>query len=637
MPVSGWRLGFPLSIITSVLTCRPLKGELIMSDVSRRSFIQGAGAVGLAVATATPAAALAQEETDQKAKLEATMGDSAGQQIEYASATPENRWQSEAGAAWRTAPDPIDDADITDGGTYDFVIVGGGQSGTWAAKSLAENGLSVAVIEQQAEDSMQYIGGEVGTINNPWALEHGADEIDPLDFMREVCRRNEARGNQAFIRDYVENSGEILQKVVEEMGDEWMEANSHVGSCPHDDRMVFNPSGFKYYTGTIIFRPPEMIREAWAWNDVMHQMNADAQQAGAAWVWENHADYLEKDADGRVTAVIAHNVNDSSYQRITASRGVVLCGGDFNGNTDMLRDINDEYRHLAESLGDIELASPLPIFYSRDGSAIAMGVWAGGHIEVGPRAGMNTGEVAISAPWGPGALLLNQNGERFCDECAGGTEGAGYLAPRQPKGSIVSIVDANWEEIPYTMPPAHGAVDIAHANNWPMIVDAMSKVKPGTEPTDVSDQNDTYSVYCADTIEDLVDVLGVWDDDQKATAIEQIKRYQELAGAGKDTDYAKDERILAINALDTPPFYATVSSSSAFAAGLCQTTGLDVDNEHRVVDFDRKPIPGLYALGNASGNRFIVQYATPLSGMSLGFCMTEGTLFGQRVASGEIE
>ena len=176
-------------------------------SASRRDFIKTAAAGAAMGMAAAPSLGLADDvqstdkpvaSKDSQEKLKATVDQDTSD--EYAHATPENRWTSEASAAWRTPCDPVPDDEIKDAGTFDVVIVGGGQSGTWAAKSCAENGLSVAVIEQQAEDSMQYIGGEVGTINNQWALEHGADEIDGQAFMREVFRRNATRSNQAFIR-----------------------------------------------------------------------------------------------------------------------------------------------------------------------------------------------------------------------------------------------------------------------------------------------------------------------------------------------------------------------------------------------------------------------------------------------------
>ena len=69
--------------------------------------------------------------------------------------------------------------------------------------------------------------------------------------------------------------------------------------------------------------------------------------------------------------------------------------------------------------------------------------------------------------------------------------------------------------------------------------------------------------------------------------------------------------------------------------GLCQTTGLDTDFNGCVLGSDLMPIPGLYAAGNDSGNRYIVNYCTPISGMSLGLCMTEGMLLGHRLATTE--
>ncbi len=604
--------------------------------IDRRSFLTGAAAVAAtgAVASAAAGQALA---ADSAAKDSADVSAKAGSAgTEAATATQANRWQSEAAAAWRVAPDPVDEADVSDAGTFDLVIVGGGQSGTWAAKSAAKSGLSVAVIESQADEDQLYVGGEVGTINCQWALDHGATEIDPQEFMREVFRRNQGRDNQRFIKDYVENSGKLLDEVIDEMGEEWMDAHTHIGSCPPDDRMVMDPSDYKYFLGTTIFRDPDSELANWSWKEVMATAKADSKDLGAQWFFSTHAEYLEKDADGRVTAVVAQRTDDSSYIRLTANKGVILAGGDFAGDVDMLRDINDEYRHLAESMGDIELAGCMPMLLPRDGSAIKMGVWAGGHIEVGPRAGMNTGQAGPEAPWGPGALMLNQNGKRFCDECAGGAEGSAYLVPRQPKGAVVAINDANWQEIVYTMPPCHEAVDYRRELGWPATVASMEAVQPGDEPTTAIAYSSNPDVYCAETIEDLVRIVGVWDEEQQKTAVEEIKRYQQFAANGLDEDFAKDPRILAATRCDTAPFYAVVGSTTSMNPGLCQTAGLDCDGDHHVLDYDMNPIPGLFAIGNDCGNRFIVQYATPLSGMSLGFCLTEGTLLPQRIASGEV-
>lgn len=324
---------------------------------------------------------------------------------------------------------------ILDGGAFDLVIVGGGEAGTWTARSATMHGLKVAVVDAQPEDTFLWVGGEVGTINSKWALDHGAQHIDKQDFMREVFRRNQGRNNQRLLKDYCDHSGELFDWAVGQMGEEWMNEHTHVGSCPPDPRMVLDPSSYKYYLGTTIFRDPTAGLSEWSWRGVLQKQVDEAKKAGGTWFYRHHAEYLEKDSSGRVVAVIAKDLNNGGYKRITGSKGVMLTAGDFAGNKDMLRDINDEYRHLAESMGSIEAAVCMPMCLARDGSGIAMGVWAGGHVEVGPHAGMNTGQAGPEAPWGPGALMLNQNGQRFCDECAGGAEGRHTWCRASPKGS----------------------------------------------------------------------------------------------------------------------------------------------------------------------------------------------------------
>ena len=92
-----------------------------------------------------------------------------------------------------------------------------------------------------------------------------------------------------------------------------------------------------------------------------------------------------------------------------------------------------------------------------------------------------------------------------------------------------------------------------------------------------------------------------------------------------------DARIM--KPLVTPPFYAVTGNAEDIYVGLCQTAVLDTDFNGCVLDSDLFPIPGLYSAGNNSGNRYIVNYCTPISGMSLGLCMTEGMLLGKRLAT----
>ena len=230
------------------------------------------------------------------------------------------------------------------------------------------------------------------------------------------------------------------------------------------------------------------------------------------------------------------------------------------------------------------------------------------------------------APWGPGMPLLNQDGVRFCDECASGAEGSGFMGPRQPRGAIVALCDANWAQVAERMPPCHESIDWTHGVQFQLAIDPITEKMNACEYG--ANEN---GVFKADTLEELLDLIGVYDADEQAAALAEIERYNGFAAAGCDEDFGTDPRIL--HALDTAPFYAYVAQSDAIAPGLCQTCGLDTDAEHRVLNDQLRPIPGLFAVGNSSGNRFILNYCTPVSGMSLAYCLTEGMQCGAYVAS----
>jgi hypothetical protein len=496
------------------------------------------------------------------------------------------------------------------------------------------NGASVAIIESQTEKAYTHIGGEVGVVNSRWAQDHGAYKINEEEFLREWTRRNMCRHNAKRANYFVRNSGRIFDWVITDMSPEWMAENSHVHSCPPKQTLQLEVSGWKFFLGTTIFRKPTDPGPVWRWTEILKTHQVKSVADGAKWFFDHYAEICDVDDSGAVTGVVAKK-SDGKYFRFNASKGVVLTAGDFNGNREMLFDINDEYRHVYESFGILNPVEQSPdgtrgmgrmASVSRDGSGIKMGVWAGGHVEVGPRAGMNTAFARVGAPGGPGFLLLNAIGERYCDEAAGGSEGAGYVSVRQPRGVITAYMDANWQKLTETMPPCHGAVDTAHILNYPALIKSINVCKPGPA-------SGKSSLYCANTIEELIDYMGCYKGESKKKALSEIARYNELCEKGIDEDFGKDSNILKLSALKTPPFYGSIGKSDAIGAGLCQTTGLDTDADGHVLNSQLRPIKGLYAAGNNAGNRYIVQYSSPICGISLGMAMTEGYMLGELLAS----
>jgi hypothetical protein len=393
-------------------------------------------------------------------------------------------------------------------------------------------------------------------------------------------------------------------------------------------------SGWKFYFGTTIFRKMTDGNNTFRFPEVVRTHFEKARADGARWFFEHHAEICDQGDDGAVTGVVAKRA-DGTFVRFKARKAVALCAGDFSGNREMVIDILDTVRHEAEAKGNFDLIMTSNFSrLARDGSSIKLGLWAGGHIEIGPRSCLDAnGEPGVGA-W---HLQLDENGERFCDEAAG------TMAPRPRDGFTVTLHDANWKKVLEMMPPRHMAPDTAHTISWPERLRQLDHVKPGPSSPNQEEGRGRGmfgrgTVYCANTVEELIGYMDCYGGETREKALAAIERYRALCEQGRDEDFGKDPRILKATALKDPPFYGSISKNGFqdmfgeyISPGLCATTGLDTDADGHVLNSEFKPIKGLYAAGNNAGNRFAVVYQSPLSGISLGMAMTEGYLLGERL------
>lgn len=146
--------------------------------------------------------------------------------------------------------------------------------------------------------------------------------------------------------------------------------------------------------------------------------------------------------------------------------------------------------------------------------------------------------------------------------------------------------DANYLDTVYCMPPAHGAVNLTHGVTFNGIDPLMAKMEAADPALDGADDN---GIFCANTVEELLDKLGCYTDEQKAVALSEVEKWNQYCEAGLDADFAMDPRIM--HPIATPPFYAAMGQSDDLYAGPCMTTGLDTDFNGCVLDSDLMPIP----------------------------------------------
>ena len=116
------------------------------------------------------------------------------------------------------------------------------------------------------------------------------------------------------------------------------------------------------------------------------------------------------------------------------------------------------------------------------------------------------------------------------------------------------------------------------------------------------------------TPQELAEKCGVDPEGLAAT----IERYNGFFAGGVDEDFRRD---LAMTLPFTDGRYFALTSNSCV---LATVGGLTIDGTCAVLDLDDKPIAGLYACGNASGNFFAGNYPRHIPGTSIGRAVTFG-------------
>ena len=565
------------------------------SPISRRSFVASAAGAGALAATAVIAGASPARATE-----------SASADAVDAPATP----------SFLNAPDPIADDAISQTYEADVVVVGLGLAGVAAARAAAEAGLTVVGIERSSTVNAR--SSQFAVFNSDNARAMGVEDIDTPELVNELMTQMGHRADARILKTWADNCGEAFDWYANAVdGLVWQ----HPGEdAPTDENTIFVRNGNIYepyqygldhekiFSGTLSFRPNG--------HAPVLQANFDVAQAtgNLTAIFDMRGLQLIKDGE-RVSGVIAQSIADGSYIKATASKAVILATGGYLHNDEMMAYYLPWIYNQKDKFQFTYMSVDLNVDKTDVGDGHRMGYWAGGNIEEGPHAAMahgDLGKLGVDA-----FLQLNAHGERYINEDLT-NDHFGSAIVRQPDSLIYQLFDANWAE---QMPAMQAGLGTQHAASQEMI-----------------DTIDEWTAAKGDTIEELISNLGV-DDEVAATMKAEIERYNELCEKGKDEDFGKaPERMFA---LATPPFYAIKYAVGEYAEGqnalrcLVSMSGLSTDRHARVLNKKFDVVPGLYAVGNVQGGRFLGDYPTTIAGMSHSIALTYGWLAGKYVAENE--
>ena len=497
---------------------------------------------------------------------------------------------------WEVKPEPI--TDIAETVETEVLIIGAGYSGTCCALNAAENGTQVILVEKDNVPNGHGVGG-TGAIAS-----RALDELDiHFDKAVEMERWVSTCGNrcrESLVGKWFRESERCMNWLLDLAESDGASCMVTVGS-----RSTVHPEIDCYH----------MISGGKTTNDNVSIANyieylflAKAEETGNFQiVYNSPAVQLVQDDSGAVTGAICETEN--GYVQYNASKGVVLATGDVSYNDEYI----DEFCPIAK-----KVMTRLCSDQGNVGDGHNMAAWVGGAFQDGPWPTMMHPQAAATYH-GP-FLFLNPDGKRFMNEatwvqgkCVGVMVNGGY-------DHAWSIFDSNFER------DNTASLEFGGGMFWDSFrpvgstyADASASHAAAVE-AGVTDAPDNYKK--ADTIDELLAQLDVDVETAKAS----IERYNELCAAGEDTDFYKESHFLF--PIEEGPFYACKVGPGLLAI----VGGIHISDDFEVLNADDEPIPGLYAIGNCSGDIYAYDYPINVQGNSHGRCLVEGKCLGEQLA-----
>ncbi len=498
--------------------------------------------------------------------------------------------------AWVKRPDPVPEAMIRETLCCDVAVIGAGISGAACALRAAQHGRKVVVLEKNGKWTAH--GGNIGVPNSGFMRAQGyGNDLEAI--AREWIKRCGSRCDETVLWQYLNNGEAAMDWLLEIVtAPEYGCRPALQASRYHGETYLENLGSHRLFDGPMAKKG---LRAGAA--DAVFAMVTEAEKLGVRFLYDRPACELVR-ADGRVTGVIAGAGED--FIRVSASRGVVIATGDIGGNEEMCEDLAPIANRCAKNVYFPKGANT--------GDGHRLGLWAGGAFEMTPFPVMLHPQAFCFGVYC--FLFVDPDGKRFMNE-DNFVQGKVTAILRRNHTYAWSILDGAWaEKIPASLPYGGGLFwERDHSPDEPEFIEEETAAL-----LERSLKNGT--AVKAETPEELAEKMGV----PPAVFTASLARYNALAAKGHDDDFCKRPELLM--PLDQPPYYALKFGPAV----LVVVGGLQVGGDMNVLNEKNEPVPGLYAVGNAAGGRYGVDYPMVIAGNSNGTALTLGFMLGNILA-----
>ena len=491
--------------------------------------------------------------------------------------------------------------------TCDVLVIGAGGSGLAAAVSAAENGAAVLVLEKEPEPGGT-TGIAVGSFTaNRTSLQQRQGITDSVaahaeDAGRFAPSRIEAKNNEDLRAWFLGHTADTL---------EWLQGMGLTFHGPSPEPPNRVP------------RMHNVVPGARAYIAVLQSRLL--QHGGRLRCGVRVVALTRDDASGRVTGAIAEDA-DGGRHVFAARRGVVLAAGDYTSSRELIE------RHVGAAFVDVEGINPRStgdghVLAAREGAKLVnMDVAYGPELRFVPPPGRTfqqllpaSGPVARLLgkvlPWVPGfvmtavirrllvtwqhpenalfddgAILLNSEGRRFCEER---TWPDREIAIAGQPGKICYIL------LDRALCDRYSA--------WPHFISTAPRIAYAYVQDYLKLRPD--ATVQGRTPEEAATRRGL----PPAAVADSVRAVNEERGAGADLPHLGGDRWVLLG--PAKAYFTTTEG------------GVAIDRDCRALGEDDQPIPGLYAVGQTGlGGQVLWGH-----GLHIAWAMTSGRLVGRQL------
>lgn len=458
----------------------------------------------------------------------------------------------------------------------DVVIIGAGGAGLSAALEAAAQGAEhVVVLEMTGKTggSLNFTSGSMSAANTIIQQEDGIEDTVE-SYIADILKTGSDFGGKPSVELVTEFCNEDTAVF------NWLYENGLKDCTFSTDkqgrRAVFAPEHALYsIPRTYKCRAKDPTQYKSAAHEVLDTMLKADERITV--VYNTKATELRANDKGQVLTVVAECPDgEVTY---TAKRGVIVCTGGYSANGKLMAKYveNGEY-YLAG--GPASADGNGLLLMQKVGAALneeAMSAIPTFPMGLVSRDNPKTGTIASTYTWKTGGIVVNQNGERFCNETESNPSIREVALEEQPGAVQYDIfTDKIVEDL--------RAAGSAYFYDAYFAEDTM----PGA-----------HVKVTADSIEELAEKIGVPAENLKAT-IESYNAAVEAGGTdefGRLYDGTTNAYNLAVNKIEGEKYYAIRLHA------LCVMTlgGITANADMQVLDEAGNAIPGLYAAGEVVG------------------------------------